>query len=215
MTQKKIFLCFLIILSCTFGKAYAQTVEVEALSSISTENPSKTMSVKLLEPLEISNEQILESGVILKGNLTDVVSPKRLKRNAGFSFKPSSYVDLNGNTKAFKSNIKASYTVPIDKKHLAKNAALGVGNHFLKGLSTGDAAIEGAVKNEEGNRIKSTAVSVYEASPLSYIEKGEELDIKSGESFFLKFPSNKKKETGTIDNQANGLNYIDTTIEKE
>ena len=64
----------------------------------------------------------------------------------------------------------------------------------MKGLSTGVAAIEGAVKNEEGNRIKSTAVSVYEASPLSYIEKGEELDIKSGESFFLKFPSNKKRK---------------------
>ena len=127
MTPKKIFLCFLIILSCTFGKAYAQTVEVEAPKLAQSSNQT---SIKLLEPLEISNEQILESGVILKGNLTDVVSPKRLKRNAGFSFKPSSYVDLNGNTKAFKSNIKASYTVPIDKKHLAKNAALGVGNHF-------------------------------------------------------------------------------------
>ena len=214
MRQKKLFLCFLIILSCSFGTTYADTIEVTALNTISTTKPSKNISVKLVDPLEISNEQILNSGVILKGNLTDVVSPKRLKRDADFSFEPTSYIDSNGKTIPLNLNIKASYTKPIDKGQLAKSAALGVGNFFVKGLSTGVAAVKGAVKNEEGNRIKSTATSVYESSPLSYVQKGDELYIRPGESFFLKFPNIGQIEKSTQQNEVQGQNYS-FTIEKE
>lgn len=214
MRQKILYFCFLMVLSCMFGKAYAQTVEVSALDNISTANPPKVISVKLIDSLEISDEQILNPGVILNGKLTDVVSPRRLKRDADFSFKPTSYIDLNGISHPL-SNIKASYTEPINKGELAKDAALTAGSFFVKGLSTGVAAVEGAVKNEEGNRLKSSVVSVYESSPLSYVQKGEDINIQSGQCFFLKFPkSGKIVQEQPQTNKVQGQNYS-YTIEKE
>ena len=64
---------------------------------------------------------------------------------------------------------------------------LSVGNHFVKGISLGYHAVEGAVKNEEGNRFKSSAVSVYESTPFSYVEKGEEIVIPKNNIFILNF----------------------------
>lgn len=194
MWQKFLYLCFFILLTGAFSISYAQTIEVSALEDFSTAEPPKTISVKLVEPLEFTEPNVLTSGSILKGNLIDVVSPKRLKRDAGFSFQPTEYIDLNGEIHPINSYITASYTQPIDKGLVAKNTALGVGNFFVKGLSMGVAAVSGAVKNTEGNRFKSSAKSVYESSPFSYAEKGEDLFIKTNQSFFLKFPDPEKIE---------------------
>lgn len=193
MRQKKIYFVFLIVLSGMFLKTYAQTIEVKSLSNFTTAEPPKSISVKLVEPLELKDSPILDAGIVLNGNLVDVVSPKRLKRDAGFSFKPVTYTDLNGNTYNLDSNITAKYTKPVNKGNLAKNAALGVGNYFVKGLSMGVAAVEGAAKNEEGNRLKSSVVSLYDSSPLSYAEKGEDLYITTEQNFFMKFSNADKK----------------------
>ncbi len=219
MWQKNIFSGFLIIISCMYTQAYAQTVEVLSLDNFSTENPPQSISIKLLEPLEVSENEFYKAGVIMKGDLFDVVSPKRLKRDADFSFKPVTITDLDGKTYQIESNIKASYTTPIDKGKVAKNAALGVGSFFVKGLSVGVAAVSGAVKNEEGNRFKSSAVSAYEASPFSYVEKGQDISIAQNQVFFLKFSIPKdKKDSEQIDIESNnviqGQNYT-YQIEKE
>lgn len=215
MRQKFLYLSFLIVLSCMFNKAYAQKIEVSSLNDFSTAEPPKAISVKLIEPLEIKDSQFLDAGIVLNGDLIDVISPKRLKRDAGFSFKPVTYTDLDGKTYNLDLNITASYTKPVDKGNLAKNAALGVGNYFVKGLSMGVAAVKGAVKNEEGNRLKSSAVSVYESSPFSYAEKGEDLYIKTNQNFFLKFPSPDKIAKDNVQaDEVKGQNYS-YIIEKE
>ena len=193
MRQKFLYFVFLVLLSGMFSKAYAQTVEVRALDSFSTAKPPKSVSVQLLEPLVLTDSITLSSGDIMTGDLFDVVSPKRLKRDAGFSFCLKSYKDLEGNLHTVNSHIVASYSKPIDKGGLAKNAALGVGSFFVKGLSVGVAAVSGAVKNEEGNRVKSSAVSAYESSPLSLVEKGEYLNIEENMHFFLKFKEKSDK----------------------
>lgn len=54
--------------------------------------------------------------------------------------------------------------------------------------------MQGAVKNEQGNRAKSAAVSVYENSPLSYINKGKELEIQEGQIFVMSFKQIKDDE---------------------
>lgn len=210
MWQKIFCLCFLFLLPALFTKTYAQTIEVESLTEFTTAEPPTSISVKLIDPLELTGEFNLKPGVILQGNLIDVVSPKRLKRDASFSFVPVSYIDIDGKLHELNNEVVASYNVPIDKKALAKTAALGVGSYFVKGLSIGAAAIEGAVKNEEDNRLKSSAVSAYEASPISYVEKGEDIQIKEHQSFFLKFPDNGNNETKN-DNEPN-YTY---TLEKE
>lgn len=206
MKQKFLYLCFLLLLSGMFCKAYSQTVEVVSLSSFSTENPPAEIKIQLSEPIELSNNVTLPAGTKLNGNLIDVVSPKRLKRDATFSFNPTSYIDGNGKVCKIKQHIIASYAEPVDKGGLAKSTALGVGNYFVKGLSIGVAAVEGAVKNTEDNRLKSSVVSAYESSPLSYVEKGEELEIIQEQHFFLKFPNIKKSKKRQ--------NY-EYTIEKE
>lgn len=211
MKQKILYFGFLILLSGMFQQTYAKTVGVESLSEFSTANPPKSISVKLVESLELTNGVMLNAGDEIQGELVDVKSPKRLKRDAGFSFKPKSYIDTEGKMYNIENDIIASYTEPVDKGNLAKNAALGVGSFFVKGLSLGYAAVEGAVKNDEDNRLKSSAVSVYESSPLSYVNKGEDIKIEKSQIFYLKFPEPKTKNQSEKSTEQN-YTY---TIEKE
>lgn len=195
---------FLLIVACTLTKVYGQTIEVVSQNTFSTVSPPKEVSIKLMEPLVISENDVYAAGTIMTGNLTDVISPKRLKRDAGFKFEPTGYYNQNGDLLTIKSeNLKASYTVPIDKGTLAKNITLGIGNCFVKGLSMGVAAVSGAIKNEEDNRLKSSATALYEASPMSYIRKGEDLYIQKDEHFFLNFYSTESEISGKTDNQNN------------
>jgi len=212
MTQKKFCFVFFIFMAGVFLQTNAQTVEVSAMDSFSTAEPPKSISVKLEEDLSLSQDQCLYAGTVLSGELVDVVSPKRLKRNATFSFKPMSFVGLNGEKHNINSDIKATYTTTVNKGKLAQSAALSVGNHFVKGLSMGVAAVEGAVKNEEGNRLKSSVTSMYESSPFSYANKGEDLYFEIGQCFYLKFP--KVKEADVPSDEVQGQNYS-FTIEKE
>ena len=54
-------------------------------------------------------------------------------------------------------------------------------------VGLGVALVEGTVKNEQGNRAKSAVVSVYESTPLSYANKGDELEFKKGDVFIMNF----------------------------
>ena len=191
--QKKLFLGFLLlIVSGIFASAYADTVEVQAMQDFSTANPPSTITVKLLDQLDVSDEMTIESGAQVSGQLLNVVSPKRLKKNATFSFKPMWYINAEGTKINVDSDIIGKYTTTLNKGQVAKKAALSVGNHFVKGLSVGVAAIEGVVENDEGNRLKSGAKSIYNATPLSYVEKGKDIDIKINQVFYLKFPDMKE-----------------------
>ena len=72
--------------------------------------------------------------------------------------------------------------------NLAKKGALTAGN-MLVGSFVAPAVglVEGAVKNNEGNRAKSAVVSAYENTPLSYASKGKELEFKKGQVFIMNF----------------------------
>ena len=165
----------------------AKPIAVEALSDFTTENPPKEMSIKLLEDIAVDDTLTIKAETIVDGNVVDVTDPKRLKRNASFTFVPTSYRDERGQVVVIKNYYPAKYTTKVNKGQLAKSAALGVGSFFVKGLSIGYSAVEGAIKNEKDNRFKSSVTEVYQDSPLSYVEKGEELVIEKGQLFFLNF----------------------------
>lgn len=167
--------------------ALAKPIAVEALSDFTTENPPKEMSIKLLEDIAVDDTLTIKAETIVDGNVVDVTDPKRLKRNASFTFVPTSYKDERGQVVVIKNYYPAKYTTKVNKGQLAKSAALSVGNFFVKGLSIGYSAVEGAIKNEKDNRFKSSVTEVYQDSPLSYVEKGEELVIEKGQLFFLNF----------------------------
>lgn len=178
----------------------AKTVAVEALNDFSTENPSARMSIKILEDLAIDDNVVFSEGTVVDGKVVDVTDPKRLKRDATFTFVPLSYVDKNGKTIDVKGYYPAKYTTKISKGELAKNVGLGVGNFFVKGLSLGYSAVEGAVKNEKDNRFKSSVTEVYKDSPFSYVEKGTELVIEKNQMFYLNFKSKEDEDESDLPN---------------
>lgn len=188
----------------------SKSVPIEAITGFDTDNPAKTFDGKILEERELADATVLKEGDIVHFEVVEVKDPKRLKQNAKFKLKAIYYIDTTGKKHEFEHETFAKYTTVLDKKDLAKNAALGVGNYFVKGLSIGVAAVEGVVKNEEDNRVKSSVVSVYKASPLSYVEKGQALKFERGDSFLLKFNTSGYDE----EDEEDAPNY-DYTINDE
>jgi len=192
--MKKLYLILLLMFAFGFQPVMAKTVSVQAMDDFSTENPVGTMKIKMLETLELDENTTFDKDYIVEGKIIDVTDPKRLKRNASFTFVPLNYKDTSGKIVDIKGYYPAKYTTKIDKGELAKSAALGVGNMFVKGLSVGYNAVEGAVKNEQGNRFKSSVTEVYEGSPLSYVQKGEQIEIKKEQNFYLNFKAVSEEE---------------------
>lgn len=193
--MKKMFVFFIILLS-TASQVLAEALMVESLTKFSTDNYPSNVKMKALSEIELAPDVLIKEGYVLSGKLVDVSSPKRLKRNATFSFMPISYIDNSGNIVHIKEPFIGKYSAKfdLDKGQIAKSAALTVGNHFVKGVSMGFYAVEGAVKNEDGNRVKSSAVSVYKNSPLSYVEKGQDIEISAHDIFALKFHVEEEEE---------------------
>lgn len=191
MLRRLLCLCGMLLIA---PSVLAAAMCVRAVTPFSTETPTDKMTVKLVEEYQVSDSLTLPIGTVINGAVSDVVSPKRLKRDATFSFTAQKYDDGHGLSGDFDKNYKGRYYQKIDKKELAKNTSLTVGSFFVKGLSLGVNAVQGAIKNEEGNRFKSSAKNVYDNSPLSYVEEGQELDIKPNDIFWLKFKSTTDDE---------------------
>ncbi len=187
----------LVLILCILTQpVMAKTIPVQALDDFSTVNPPQEYSVKVLDELYLDEQITLKENDILKGKIVDVKDPKRLKRNAVFTFVPE-ILKSDSEIIELKGYYPAKYTTKLNKGQMAKSAALGVGNYFVKGLSMGYSAIEGAVKNEQDNRLKSGAVSLYENSPFSYVEKGHEIVIEKEQVFLLNF---KVKDVESLPN---------------
>ena len=188
---------FFLLLSCIFfnSAVYAETIVVQAMNDISTLNPPKTCTIKILSDIQLDENFILKCGDVVMGHIINVTDPKMLKRNAKFSIQLFAILKENKIESIENTNYIGKYTTKLNKTEAAKTAALGVGNFFVKGLSMGYRAVEGAIKNEEGNRIESSAVALYQNSPFSYVETGEEVNIKNGDLFYLKFKKYKEKDS--------------------
>ena len=204
--MRKIFLYTILILGMISQPVFAKAIAVQALDDFSTEAPSSSMRIKMLEDVVIDDNVTLYFGYIVSGKIVDVTDPKRLKRDASFTFVPLTYTDLSGTTIDIKGYYPAKYTTKLNKGELAKTAALGVGSFFVKGLSLGYSAIEGAVKNEKDNRFKSSVNEVYEDSPFSYVEKGGEIVIQKEQNFFLNFDVKDEEEN---DSNLPNYNYVE------
>ena len=169
--------------------ACADIMAVQAVTAISTERPDEIVKVKVLKDCTLADIP-LRSGYIIEGKIFCVTEPKRLKRNAGFTFFPMNYIDSDGNKIHIPSLYIGTFKPKFnpDKGDLALGAALNAGNKLLfQGLSTGFYAVQGAVQNKEGNFMVSAVSNVYEHSIFSYIEKGTQIEILPDMCFGLKF----------------------------
>lgn len=186
--MKKILYTFIFCIFLLTSRVQAQTIKVLSVDDFSTLNPSSTYSVKTLELLQLEDGTFLYPNTIVSGVVLRVKGPKHGKRDSYFEFIPST-VAYNGQCYPIKSQKTIAQVIaykPIDKKALAYNVARKTANLFLKGLISGIEFVQGAVEAENGQRIKSGCVKVYKDSFFSYLEVGEELNIKSGDILVLK-----------------------------
>ncbi|MEI3267965.1 MAG: hypothetical protein V8R70_02190 [Candidatus Gastranaerophilaceae bacterium] len=200
MMKKLILLLSCILLQVSAAYAASQ-LHVVAMDEFKTDKPSKNISVRVLEPSELGRYQI-GTNAVLNCQVLRIVDPKRGKRNATFFVKPVSYTDgaekvsieeeMYGKYSKFVLSKEELKKIPPFK--VMKNAALMVGNYFIKGISIAYHFGEGFVKNEKENRFKSGVTNAYEESPLSYIGEGEQLDIKVGDDFYLVFKTEEDVE---------------------
>jgi len=196
---------FLLVLTAflIINPVFAKNIKVEALSDFSTVNPPKTWKIKVIEGFVADNGQVVNSNTILEGKIIDVASPKRLKRAATFTFVPQTYYDPQvGYTKDVKRDFQGKYSskTEMTAKNVAKKGAMTAGNIFIGSFVAPTVGlVEGAVKNEKGNRAKSAVVSAYENTPLSYANKGKELEFKKGQIFIMNFKLKSEEEESEND----------------
>lgn len=186
----------LIILTATALGASAATVTGTALTNFSTEEPTCYFTVKLDQETELTKYIILPAETILSGRVVEVENGRRGKRGAYFVFTPTTYSNETGTFEFRNKNIdiKVSQYKPLDKgetaKSLATSGATTVASHVLRVplLSEGVSFVKGVAKPQDvsKNRIANGFTQVYKDSPLSYVEKGDELNIVAGQQIKLK-----------------------------
>lgn len=195
--MKKSFLVLALMLA-GLQPALALNVKVQSMSDFTTANPPETWKLKVVEDVKTKSEYVIPAGSIIEGKVVDVTDPKRLKRDATFTFVPVSLYDAGKKqTFAIEQNVKGKYSSlsGVSVGSVAKQGAVYVGNKLADGLfGPGIAIVEGAVKNEHGNRAKSAAVSLYESTPLSYANKGKEMEIKKDQIFIMSFKTKDEQQ---------------------
>ena len=190
---------FLLILSALLiiNPVMAKNVKVEALSGFSTANPSQTWKLKVKESFVMEDGTMVRANTIVEGKVVEVSGPKSLKRNATFKFVPVKYYDpKDDKVKNVKRDFEGKYSSisEINAKTVAKKGAVTAGNMLIGSfVAPAVGLVEGAVKNEKGNRAKSAVVSAYESTPLSYASKGKNIEIKQGQVFIMSFKQKKEE----------------------
>lgn len=201
--MKKVLLILSVLL--IINPVMAKNVKVEALSGFSTANPSQTWKLKVKESFVMEDGTMVRANTIVEGKVVEVAGPKSLKRNATFKFVPVKYYDPKDDlTKNVKRDFEGKYSAmsEINTKYVVKKGAVTAGNMLIGSfVAPAVGLVEGAVKNEKGNRAKSAVVSAYESTPLSYASKGKDIEIKKGQVFIMNFK--QKSETEELVDEPN------------
>ena len=178
---------------------HKMTVQFE--QDFSTDNPPREFSVVINDNYEFPNVRPIEKGTQIFLEVTKVSQAKRAKMDASVQARivrvyiPSTDETINVNNP--KAVVRFSKYEKLDVADKALNTGISVANHFVKNITYPAQFVKGAVQNKEGNMLKSGFNAAYEASPLSYIEKGESLDLQSGDLATLTFFSKIKKSDST------------------
>lgn len=186
--MKKILAVF--VISIAFVQSVnAKLIRVEAESDFSTANPPQTWRLKVVEDVQTKRGPYLRAGSVFEGEIKDVVSPKRMKRDASFVFAPKYFYDVDGTKYEINFSVRAQYSflARLKARDVAKQGVLTAGNMVVTGISPAIKVAEGIYKNKEGNRFKSGAVAAVDATPLSYYKKGDEIEFKQGDIFKMDF----------------------------
>ncbi len=182
--MKKIFLLLICILLLTTNQAQAKTCKVISLQTFSTQFPLEIYNIQTLEKINLGHGIILKPGTVIAGRVVKVIKPRRGKRDAYFEFIPL-LTRYNGVTKEIKHPSIVAEIIgikKIDPKDAAIYAAKKATNLIFIGASVGVSFIEGTMKAEEGDWLRSGIEQTYKDTPLSFIDVGSELNIEIGDT---------------------------------
>lgn len=169
----------------------SKKIIVEAAEDISIDS-KEVLKFKALQKIRIDNVGLFEDGDIIEARISEVVAPKRGKRNGYIILKPVYYMKNNVRYEFEDKTLSAKVVDyrPFDVKNAAMKAGVGVAGIFVKGLSQIFYLGQGMIKPEEGEgRIKSGFKNVYKNSPLVYVEEGKVAQFNKGDVLVLKFSS--------------------------
>ena len=156
----------------------ADVLKGKAVEEISTATPKEEISITVAKKFNLGGDIVLKKGYILTGKMINVTEPEQWHHNASFTFIPTSYTDLDGKKHEITKEIKATYRQKM-KADLA-HSEITVGNTLFSPAYINDTKriINGEAKevwNDYSNR----------TTPWG---KGEQIDIKSGETIYFNFP---------------------------
>lgn len=186
--MKKFLFIFTFAFFLSTSSVQAKIIKVVALEDFSSKQPSSIFTVQTIESKQLAKNVFLPATTVISGFIINVEEPKRGKRNSYIEFVPTT-ITYNGKTrKLTHSSINAKVTeyTYTDPKKATIDISLKVANIFLRGLISAAEFVQGAVTAQNGTRIKSGAMNVYQKSFLTYIEVGKELNIKKGDTLKLK-----------------------------
>ena len=183
-----ILLLFFIVFSFTASAASAKTLKMiaETINDFSTLDRTKYIELKIVGDYKVSENAYVPSGLILNGEITEISSAKRGKRDAYAYMKITSYKLPNDATfKKFSSPQKFSVKLSKYKKLDIKDKSLDLGASaaglFVENITYPINFVRGAVVAQKGeNRLAAGAKMTYEKSMFSYFSKGKELILPAG-----------------------------------
>ena len=164
-------------------KVYVCSSRAISSSEIKT---GKLFSFHSIDKYELSDRATLEEGASVTVKINEYIQPKRGKRNGYAKIQVISYtIPSKGNERVSTTTDNLIGTLklssPLDKKELAKKAGVFIVGQALKfpGFSQAVAVSKGLIEpNEDQTRIQSAGKNLYESTPLTYSEKGHDLEIE-------------------------------------
>lgn len=193
-----LFLFTLFILMPINANAEILSHKIYAIShnDVNTEKIAKgnILQFQAIEQYLISDTEYVEKDSILKLKINEYVQPKRGKRDGYLKVELISYTVPSQNDEVVVVNDKKlcgtlKLSTPKDIKEIAKGAGVTVVGHILKipGFSQAIAVSKGLIKpNPEQNRLQSAGTNLYESTPLTLAEVGENLCIEQDSIVVIK-----------------------------
>lgn len=163
--------------------------------SISDLKQGKLLTFQVIERDEISDFLQTEEGALITVKVKEYVKPKRGKQNGYLKVDLVKYTIPSRNNceqeaEAFNIYGTVRMATAQDKKGLAKQAGVAVVGHILKvpGFSQAVAVSKGLISpNPDQTRLQSAGTNLYESTPLTYKEKGNEMTIEQDSIVVMRF----------------------------
>lgn len=105
--MKKFLVFFLLMMF--FTPSFAEVLKARAINCISTKEPPKTLTVRVVAKMNLKDGTKLYNGYVLIGKIQDIVPPQKLGKDATFSYKVDGFVDSQNIYHEISDNLVLKY----------------------------------------------------------------------------------------------------------